>query len=142
MNSSIANIAVRLRLVFSREFVGYFAASVVALAVDMFLLLQLAKVMHPLAAATIAFLTGLLVCYALTVRYVFSARRFKSQRAKEATVFFLVGLVGLGINDAVIYLGHMIFMLPLAISKLTAASMSFLFNFGGRKYLLFRAAQR
>jgi len=126
----------------SGELVGYFAASVVALAIDMFLLLQLAKTMHPLAAATIAFLSGLLVCYALVVRFVFASRRFGSQRAKEASVFFLVGLVGLGINDAVIYLGHMLLMQPLSLSKLAAAAISFLFNFSGRKYLLFRAANR
>lgn len=142
MNTIISNAAVRLRIRFGREFIGYFAASVVALVVDMFLLLQLAKVMHPVAAATIAFLVGLLVCYGLSVRFVFASRRLGSQRAKEAAVFFLVGLVGLGVNDVVIYLGHMIFMLPLAMSKLSAAALSFLFNFGGRKYLLFRAARR
>lgn len=138
MNTIISNAAVCLRIRFGREFIGYFTASVVALVVDMFLLLQLAKVMHPVAAATIAFLVGLLVCYG-SVRFVFASRRLGSQRAKEAAVFFLVGFVGLGVNDAVIYLGHMIFMFPLAMSKLSAAAISFMFNFGGRKLLLFRS---
>lgn len=138
----MANTFTRLRMKLGAEFLGYFAVSAIALTVDMVLLLQLAKVMHPVAAATIAFLVGLLVCYGLSVRFVFVSRSLGSQRAKEAAVFFLVGLVGLGINDAVIYLGHMIFMLPLAMSKLSAAAISFLFNFGGRKYLLFRAAKR
>ena len=140
--NSIAATFRHMRTKLGAEFLGYFAASVIALAVDMLLLLQLAKVMHPLVAATISFLVGLLVCYGLTVRFVFSSRRFGSQRTKEASIFFLVGLVGLGVNDTVIYFGHVMLMLPLAFSKLTAAVLSFLFNFAGRKYFLFRAANR
>lgn len=128
-----------LRSRFAGEFLGYFAASMIALAVDTLILLQLAKIMHPIAAATIAFLVGLLVCYGLTVRFVFSTRRFGTERAKETTIFFMIGLVGLGVNDAVIYIGHLILMLPLVLSKLTAAAVSFLFNFTSRKLLLFRS---
>lgn len=134
-----SGLVTNLRSRFAGEFLGYFFASLIALAVDMLLLLQLVKIMHPIAAATIAFLVGLLVCYGLTVRFVFSTRRFGSEKTKEVTIFFLVGLVGLGVNDAIIYVGHMLLMLPLVWSKLFAATLSFLFNFTGRKLLLFRA---
>lgn len=134
----MVNAAAYLRARLGREFLGYFTASLVALGIDMALLLMLVRVMHPLAAATIAFLCGLLVCYALVVRFVFSERRYGTRRTREAAIFFLVGLVGLGVNDAVIYLGHVLLMLPLALSKLGAAALSFLFNFIIRKFLLFR----
>lgn len=122
-----------------REFVGYFCVSLIALAVDMALLIQSSKVLHPIAAATISFLAGVSVCYALSVRFVFSTRRYGLERRQELVIFLMVGLIGLGINDAVIYLSHFIMLLPLAFSKLLAAAVTFLFNFTGRKLLLFRS---
>ena len=130
------DISLRSRI--AGEFLRYFVVSLAALAVDISLLLQLAKVMYPIAAATISFSVGLLVCYGLTVRFVFSTRRFGAERAKEITIFFLVGLIGLVVNDLVIYLTHLVLMLSLVLSKLSAAAVSFLFNFMGRKLLLFR----
>lgn len=140
MNSIVA-IFRHLRTKLGAEFIGYFVASAIALAVDMLLLIQLVKLIHPLAAATIAFLVGLLVCYALTVRFVFTVRRFGSQRGREAGIFFLIGIVGLGVNDVVIYLFYMVMTIPLIPSKAAAAVISFILNFTARKFLLFRAAR-
>jgi putative flippase GtrA len=136
------NTAVYFRGPFANEFVGYFSVSAVALAVDTTLLLLLATIMYPVMAATISFIAGLLVCYMLTVVFVFEERRFKEQKGKEATVFVLVGLAGLSINDGIIYFSHVTLLLPLITSKAVAATASFMFNFTGRKLLLFRAARQ
>lgn len=120
------------------EFAGYLLASIVALVVDTSLLLLLARWMHYLLAATIAFLCGMLVCYGLTVRYVFAARRYRHSIVRETILFFLVGLAGLMVNDAIILVAVARFSAPLIVAKILAAAGSFLFNFGGRKLLLFR----
>ena len=120
------------------EFAGYLLASIVALVVDTALLLLLARWMHYLLAATIAFLCGMLVCYGLNVRYVFSARHYRHSIMRETILFFLVGLAGLVVNDAIILVAVARFSASLIVAKMFATAGSFLFNFGGRKMLLFR----
>ena len=119
----------------------YLLVSVVALAVDFTLLATLQKglgVDWPIAAAA-GFSGGLVVNYALSVTLVFSQRRVKS-RGLEFLGFFLIGALGLGLNQLVMsYFVHTVRLDPL-LAKVPATGACFVFNFVTRRVLLFSAA--
>lgn len=128
-----------------KEGTRYFVASCIALAADWLVYVALIRLagVHYLAAAPAGFLLGLAVHYRLSTRWVFNIRRMTSARA-EFLVFSLIGLGGLLLNQAVIFLGVEYLFLAPELAKLASAGISYLFNFGVRKILLFsthRASQ-
>jgi putative flippase GtrA len=116
----------------------YLAASALALAIDFGTysgLIRLAGV-HYLAAAPIGFGLGLATIYLLCIRWVFRERRLRDARA-EFTLFVLLGVTGMGLNQAIIYAGVEWFALVYEAAKVASAGVVFCFNFGTRKLLLF-----
>jgi putative flippase GtrA len=68
---------------------------------------------------------------------VFPERRYSS-RGFEYALFVLVGIVGLGLNEGLLWaLTEKVRIYYLA-SKVIAACLIFFWNFGARKLLLFR----
>lgn len=120
------------------ELVRYFAVSLLALLVDMGSLLLLALYMHYLWAATVGFLLGAATSYLLSVRWVFRHRRLAAFPKTEFAAFAAVGVVGLGLNNLAIYVAVEHAGLPLLTAKAVAAILTFSFNFGLRKWGLFR----
>jgi len=121
-----------------REGMRYLAASAFALGVDFGAyvgLIRLASV-HYLVAAPTGFMLGLVAIYVLSVRWVFAVRRFADARA-EFAIFALIGVAGLGLNQAVIYAGVELLSLSPELAKVPSAGAVFCFNFGLRKLLLF-----
>ncbi len=114
------------------------AASFLAFAVDVGLLALLTEAagLHYLVSAGIAFTAGTTVSYALSVTWVFRGRRFSS-RAVEYGLFVAVGLVGLGLNEALLWAFTELLALFYLASKVVAAAIIFFWNFGARKLLLF-----
>jgi putative flippase GtrA len=120
------------------EFLGYAAASALALAGDfgtLVLLTELAGV-HYLVSAAVGFSVGILITYILSVRWVFATRRVGNVWAERA-VFLLIGVAGLVINQAVMFGLTEIALFPYAVSKLASVALVFTFNFTARKALLF-----
>lgn len=119
------------------------AVSLLAFAADFALLVLLTEAagLHYLISACISFLAGTTVSYALSVTWVFPVRRFSS-KSVEYVLFIAVGAVGLGLNEALLW----VFTEPLGIfymaSKVIAAALIFFWNFGARKLLLFPACSR
>ena len=120
------------------ELVRYFAVSLVALLVDMGSLLLLALYMHYLWAVTVGFLLGAATSYLLSVRWVFRHRRLAAFPKTEFAAFAAVGVVGLGLNNMAIYVAVEYAGSPLLAAKAVAAMLTFSFNFGLRKWGLFR----
>ncbi len=120
------------------EFLRYGLASAVAFSVDAvrLWLLVASGTMHYLAAATLAFCTGALVAYALSVRLVFTHRRVQS-RAAELNLFVLIGLLGLGINNLVIWLGVEFAGAAPVAAKFAASAVTLTLNFTLRRLALF-----
>lgn len=120
------------------EGVRYFAASAIALAVDFGVysgLIRLAGVAY-LVAAPIGFALGLAVIYTLSIRWVFGHRRLKDGRA-EFTLFALLGLTGMALNQLIVYSGVELLSLSYELAKIVSAGTVFCFNFVSRKLLLF-----
>jgi putative flippase GtrA len=122
-----------------RELVLGTAASGVALMADAGVLHALVSVghWHYQAAAATGFLTGVVVAYALYVQFVFRHHRLAS-RTSEFAVFAAIGLGGLLINAGVIAVVVEGLQQHYLIAKATAAVATFSFNFGVRRYVLFR----
>ena len=121
----------------TREFGRYFAASLIALGLDLVILMTAASVMHYLLAASLGFVVGAIASYLLATRWVFGRRRFADRTRREFVVYALVGVVGLGINDLVIYLTVAAIGMTLFVGKILAAGLTFLFNYAVRKAVLF-----
>lgn len=121
-----------------RQAAGYALASGIALGVDVGLLRALVEGLHwpPLAAATLSFLAGAVVAYALSVRIAFDQHRLRDRRA-EFIGFVALGLVGVLINGAVIFVAVDVLGIHYLWAKGIAAGFSFCANFVARRQLLF-----
>ncbi|HLS85548.1 MAG TPA: GtrA family protein [Burkholderiales bacterium] len=121
-----------------REGSRYTAASAVALALDFGVyvsLIRLAEVSY-LLAAPVGFAVGLAAVYTLSVRWVFQDRRLASARL-EFTIFALIGLAGMALNQGALFVGVEWLRLSYEAAKFVSAGIVFCFNFGARKLLLF-----
>lgn len=121
------------------QFARYTIVGSVALVVDfsiLYILTRFAGVYY-LTSAAISFMVGLAVNYALSRSWVFS-RRTLSNVTLEFAVFAAIGVVGLGLNE----LGMWLLASKAGVHYLLAKSMTacfvYVWNFGARKYSLFR----
>lgn len=91
---------------------------------------------HHLVSAGIAFILGVLVNYALSTRWVF-VEHSTANKMTEFTVFAIIGIIGLGLNEFIIYIGTDLCGLHYMLSKLISTGSVFFWNFFARKYILF-----
>jgi len=125
------------------ELLGYGLASAVALAVDVAALEALVKLAgwHYLAAASVSFIAGGIVAYLLSVRFVFRFRQM-DDHALELSCFVGLGVVGLAVNAALMFMAVTWAGLQLFTAKLLAALFTFATNFVLRRQMLFTPARR
>lgn len=121
-----------------REAPRYLIASAAALAVDAGLYLGLIRLVgvHYMAAAPAGYAFGIVVIYLLSTRWVFNSRRLSNARS-EFLIFTLIGIVGLLVNQFVIFVCVESFSTSFELAKLASAAIVFGVNFGGRKLMLF-----
>jgi putative flippase GtrA len=123
------------------ELPQYFLVSGCALAIDTGVLLLLNGYFHLpyLLAATCSFLVGGVVGYLLCIRMVWKTDQ-ASSRSYEATLFVLLGLMGLGLNALVMLTMVSGWHLSVLISKAISAGCTFLFNYWARRRWVFPTA--
>lgn len=121
------------------QFVRYFFVGGFAFVVDFGLLYILTEYagLHYLLSATLSFISGLLVNYIISCIWVFSNSKFKN-RLVEFLFFAAIGVVGLLLNDVLIWLFTDCIGTHYMFSKIVAAAIVYLWNFFARKYLVFR----
>ena len=121
------------------QFVRYFFVGGFAFVVDFGLLYILTEYagLHYLLSATLWFISGLLVNYIISCIWVFSNSKFKN-RLVEFLFFAAIGVMGLLLNDALIWLFTDCIGTHYMFSKIVAAAIVYLWNFFARKYLVFR----
>ena len=93
--------------------------------------------MHYLLSATLAFIAGLVVNYLISTKWVFRTGAALTNKAAEFTVFALIGVVGLLLNNVLLYVFTDICLINYMISKLIATAVVTGWNFGARKFILF-----
>lgn len=121
------------------QFVRYFFVGGFAFVVDfglLYILTEYAR-LHYLLSATLSFIAGLLVNYIISCLWVFNGSKFKN-RLVEFLFFAAIGVVGLALNDTLIWLFTDCIGTHYMFSKIVAAAIVYLWNFFARKYLVFR----
>lgn len=89
-----------------------------------------------LVSAAIAFILGLFVNYFLSVNWVFNSRKLEKRRF-EFGVFAIIGIVGLGLNEFLIWFFTQDIQIYYLFSKIFAAIIILFWNFFARKFTLF-----
>ena len=122
----------------------YFSASLLALAADLGTLSLCLRGLHFSLgwSASIGFAVGALVAYLLSIRWVFRQRAFAYAPTVEFLAFVGIGIAGLGLTQALLWLGVVKLHLLPELVKLAAAVVTFVFNYLVRKTLLFAASAR
>jgi putative flippase GtrA len=87
-------------------------------------------------AAAASFLAGTVVAYELSIRLAFTEHRLQDRRA-EMGGFIAIGMLGLAVNAAVIFVAVRYAGLHYLIAKGVAAGFTFAGNFVARRQLLF-----
>jgi putative flippase GtrA len=93
--------------------------------------------LHYLISAAVAFLFGLVVNYCLSLLWVFDRRTMKSVTV-EFLVFAVIGIVGLGLNEGIIWFVREKIGFHYLVAKVISAGIVLIWNFGARKFVLFR----
>lgn len=95
---------------------------------------------HYLLANFFGLMGGLVVNYLISIGWVFTAceRNFEQKKFFEFFLFSLIGFLGVGLNQLLMW--GMVGLLEWSpmFSKIVAAVLVLMWNFGGRKLLLFR----
>jgi putative flippase GtrA len=120
------------------QMLRYSISGAIAFSVDITLLFILTEftVLNYLISAGISFTIGMLVVYLLSINWVFSKRSLKS-RHKEISVFFIIGIIGLGLNEVIIWSFTELGNIHYLKSKLISTAIVYFWNFFNRKYILF-----
>lgn len=117
----------------------YGVVSVAALAVDFgtLVLLNYTFGVNYLVAATVGFLLGLIVNFAMSHNKVFTDPVLKN-KSVNFVAFGLIGVTGLLANNLIIWFAHEKIGLSVIFAKLIAVAIVFFWNFLARRQLLYR----
>lgn len=89
------------------------------------------------AAVAAGYLAGVLVHFFLSRRFVFSPSSYVP--AAEFSLVVFIGLVGLGLNEAVVFLGVAWLHRSVLLSKTAAVGLGFVWNFCARHWWVYRS---
>lgn len=120
------------------QLIRYGFVGAIAFAADygsLYVLTEVAGWQYLLSAA-ISFLIGLIVNYTLSNLFVFKAHSLNSHTA-EFIIFALIGVIGLGLNEGIMYVLTDIVGWYYMVSKLISTGVVFFWNFFARKLTLY-----
>ena len=89
-----------------------------------------------LISAAISFTVSVIFDYIASVKWVFGVDKEKNSKTKELVVFILLSIVGLGINELIMWIMDKEFGIYYMISKIVATAVVMCYNFITRKLFL------
>ena len=110
---------------------------VIAFFIDFGVMVFLTEVfgMNPVASATISFTVSVVFNYLASMRYVFQHREGMS-RTREFVIFIVLSVIGLAINDALMWAGTELAAFDYRLVKIIATAVVMVWNFVTRKIFL------
>ncbi|MBM6775986.1 GtrA family protein [Collinsella tanakaei] len=110
---------------------------VIATVIDFGVMIFLTEVfgINPVASATVSFTVSVIFNYLASMRYVFSHREGMS-RQREFVIFIVLSVIGLAINDALMWVGTEMTPVDYRIVKVLATAVVMVWNFVSRKIFL------
>ncbi|OPX29064.1 MAG: polysaccharide synthesis protein GtrA [Candidatus Cloacimonas sp. 4484_143] len=103
--------------------------------VSLYLLTEFAG-FHYLYSAAIAFILGLIINYILSILWVFNGRTV-NKKIIEIIIFAVIGIIGLGLNELMIWFFTEQLTIYYLYSKLISTVIVYFWNFLARKYILY-----
>ena len=94
---------------------------------------------HYLLSAAIAFAIGLTINYILSILWVFKTKSINN-RLIEFLIFAVIGIVGLGLNELIIWYSTEKIKIFYLHSKLISTAIVYFWNFFARKYILYKGS--
>jgi len=109
----------------------------IAFIIDYSVLVFLTQICHVfyLASATISFTVALIFNFFASMRFVFRGREGVS-RVRLFIVFAVLAVIGLGLNDLLMWLGVSVLSFDYRIVKIPATAIVMIYNFITRKLLI------
>lgn len=89
-----------------------------------------------LISAAISFTVSVIFNYISSVKWVFDVDKEKNSKTKDLVVFILLSIVGLGINELIMWFMDKEFGIYYMISKIVATIVVMCYNFITRKLFL------
>lgn len=119
------------------QFAKFGVVGVIAFVIDYGLLILLTEVfgVNYLISATVSFTVAVIFNYLASMRYVFTHKEDMSRR-REFIIFAILSIIGLIINDAMMWAGVDIFGINYLIVKIVATVVVAVWNFVTRKIFL------
>lgn len=120
-----------------QQFMKFGVVGAIAFVIDYGLMVVLTELfgVEYLLSATISFIASVVFNYVASMRYVFTHKEGLSRR-REFTIFVVLSAIGLGINDALMWVGTSLFGISYLITKIAATAIVMVYNFVTRKKFL------
>jgi putative flippase GtrA len=114
----------------------YFVLGAGTFFLDAGVLLLLVAHIPLVAANTVAFVVANVANFAIGHRWVFG-RRFEAGWATQYWKVLVISLVGLALNDALVWAGVVLVALPVLAAKVLATLVAFAWNFSARAHFVY-----
>ncbi len=120
-----------------QQFMKFGVVGIIAFAIDYGLMVLLTEAfgINYLISATVSFIVSVVFNYLASMRYVFTHKEGLSRR-REFVIFVVLSTVGLGLNDALMWLGTSLLGISYLIVKIGATAIVMVYNFVTRKIFL------
>lgn len=109
----------------------------IAFVIDYGLMVALTELagINYLVSATISFTVSVVFNYVASMRYVFTHKEGLSRR-REFIIFVVLSVIGLGLNDLLMWIGTTLWDISYLIVKIGATALVTVYNFITRKIFL------
>lgn len=120
-----------------RQFMKFGVVGLIAFAIDYGLMVALTELagINYLVSATISFTVSVVFNYVASMRYVFTHKEGLSRR-REFIIFVVLSVIGLGLNDLLMWIGTSLWDISYLIVKIGATALVTIYNFITRKIFL------
>ncbi|WP_251211895.1 GtrA family protein [Adlercreutzia murintestinalis] len=120
-----------------KQFAKFGVVGVIAFIIDYGLMVLLTEAfgVNYLISATISFTVSVIFNYLASMRYVFTHKDGMSRR-REFVIFVVLSVIGLGLNDLLMWIATGLVGISYLISKIFATAVVMVYNFVTRKVFL------
>lgn len=120
-----------------KQFAKFGVVGLIAFIIDYGLMVLLTEVfgVNYLLSATISFTVSVIFNYLASMRYVFTHKDGMSRR-REFVIFVVLSIIGLGLNDLLMWLATGLAGISYLVSKVFATAVVMVYNFITRKVFL------